>query len=372
MGYVAVKGGNEAIEEACRLFAYERTKGVSPPLMVDQIREQLYLAVDRVMSEGALYAPELAALALKQAAGDTFEASFMLRAFRATQQRLGYSLPGGTEKMRVIRRISSAFKDIPGGQILGSTSDYTLRLINFDLLSDDEARRSAFRERIFRRLPLDIEIPQTFPKVISILRREGLLEDVPALEQREEAIADITRQPLTFPAPRSASLQALARGETGGMLALAYSSMRGYGNIHPTLGELRVGYLPLMTRHPVSGEPYVVGEVKVTEAEVLARMEGKDGMPKFSLGYGLCFGQNEIKAISMAILDRSTRTKNPKSPAEDQEFVLYHTDGIEAMGFCNHWKLPHYVDFLSDLDRLRKSQELARTANLKEDINAAA
>lgn len=372
MGYVAVKGGNEAIEEACRLFAYERTKGASPPLMVEQIREQLYLAVDRVMSEGALYAPELAALALKQAAGDTFEAAFMLRAFRATQQRLGYSLPSGTEKMRVIRRISSAFKDIPGGQILGATSDYTLRLIDFDLLSDDKARRNAFRERIFRHLPLDVEIPQTFPKVISILRQEGLLEDVPAVEHREDAIADITRHPLTFPAPRSASLQALARGETGGMLTLAYSSMRGYGNIHPTLGELRVGYLPLTARHPVSGEPYVVGEVKVTEAEVLARMEGNDGMPKFSLGYGLCFGQNEIKAISMAILDRSTRTKTPTSPAEDQEFVLYHTDGIEAMGFCNHWKLPHYVDFLSDLDRLRKSQELARTTKRKEDIDAAA
>lgn len=366
MGYVAVKGGNAAIEEACRLFAYERTKGASAPLGVDQIREQLYLAVDRIMGEGGLYAPELAALAFKQAAGDSFEAAFMLRAFRATQRRLGYSLAAGTEKMRVIRRISSAFKDIPGGQILGATSDYTLRLIDFDLLSDDEARRRAFRERIFSHLPQDIEIPQTFPKVISILRREGLLEDELALLQRKESIADITRQPLTFPAPRSASLQALARGETGGLLALAYSSMRGYGNIHPTLGELRVGYLPLTTRHPVSGEPYVIGEVKVTEAEVLARMEGNDGMPKFSLGYGFCFGQNEIKAISMAILDRATRTKDPKSPAEDQEFVLYHTDGIEAMGFCNHWKLPHYVDFLSDLDRLRKSQDHARAANRQE------
>lgn len=369
MGYVAVKGGNRAIEEACQLFAYERSKGASAPLGVDQIRDQLYLAVDRIMGEGGLYAPELTALAFKQAAGDSFEAAFMLRAFRATQQRLGYSLAAGTENMRVVRRISSAFKDIPGGQILGATSDYTLRLIDFDLLSDNEARRRAFRERIFRDLPQGIEIPATFPKVIGLLRREGLLEDELAVEQKEESIADITRQPLTFPASRSASLQALARGETGGLLALAYSSMRGYGNIHPTLGELRVGYLPLTTRHPVSGKPYVIGEVKVTEAEVLARMEGNDGMPKFSLGYGFCFGQNEIKAISMAILDRSTRTKDPKSPAEDQEFVLYHTDGIEAMGFCNHWKLPHYVDFLSDLDRLRKSQENARAVNRKEGSN---
>ena len=274
MGYVAVKGGNEAIERACQLFAHERTKGASPPLGVDQIKEQLYLAVDRVMGEGSLYAPDLAALALKQSAGDTFEASFMLRAFRATQQRLGYSLPVSTEKMRVVRRISSAFKDIPGGQILGATSDYTLRLLDFDLLKDDAARRRAFRERIFSNLPADAEIPDTFPKVIRILRREGLLEETLATAHPEKRAFDITRQPLTFPASRSAKLQALARGETGGMLALAYSSMRGYGNIHPTLGELRIGYLPLTMPHPVTGEPYVAGEVKVTEAEVLAWVTG--------------------------------------------------------------------------------------------------
>ncbi|RPH50461.1 MAG: carbon-phosphorus lyase [Desulfobacteraceae bacterium] len=370
MGYVAVKGGNEAIEKACQLFVHERTKGLSRPLGIDQIKEQLYLAIDRVMGEGSLYAPDLAALALKQSAGDTFEASFMLRAFRATQERLGYSLPVSTEKMRVVRRISSAFKDIPGGQILGATSDYTLRLLDFDLLKDDAARRSAFRERLFDSLPADAEIPSTFPKVISILRREGLLAETVEAAHKEGGLSDITRQPLTFPASRSASLQALARGETGGMLALAYSSMRGYGNIHPTLGELRIGYLPLTMPHPVTGKPFVVGEVKVTEADVLARMQGSDGVPRFSLGYGICFGQNEIKAISMAILDRCTRTEKPDSPSEDQEFVLYHIDGIEAMGFCNHWKLPHYVDFLSDLDRLRKAQDMARAKKLQENIHA--
>ena len=365
MGYVAVKGGLEAIENACRLFAWERSKGASEPLTVEQVRDQLYLAVDRVMGEGALYAPDLAALALKQAAGDSFEASFMLRAYRATQPRLGYSLPVNTEEMRIVRRISSAFKDIPGGQVLGATSDYTLRLLDFELLKDDAARREAFREKVFSNLPADAEIPDTFPKVIDILRREGLLAD--SLPVDTTAVPfDITRQSLTFPAPRSAALQSLTRGETGGLLTLAYSSMRGYGNIHPTLGELRVGYVPLQVAHPVTGEPYVAGEVKVTEAEVLARFEGSDGMPRFSLGYGLCFGQNELKAISMAVLDRCTRTDKPSCPAEDQEYVLYHTDGIEAMGFCNHWKLPHYVDFLSDLDRLRKAQEIAR----QEECNA--
>ena len=368
MGYVAVKGGSEAIEKACQLFALERSKGNSDSLGVDQIRDQLYLAVDRVMGEGSLYAPELAALSFKQAAGDSFEAASMLRAYRATQPRLGYSLPANTEEMRIVRRISSAFKEIPGGQILGPTSDYTLRLLDFELLEDDDARRAAFRERIFADLPCGEETPTTLPKVIHILRREGLLEESgPA--SGEEAF-DVTRQSVTFPAPRSAALQSLARGETGGMLALAYSSMRGYGNIHPTLGELRVGYLPVKIQHPATGEPYTIGEVKVTEAEVLARFEGSDGMPRFSLGYGLCFGQNELKAISMAVLDRCTRTAQPTCPAEDQEFVLYHIDGIESMGFCNHWKLPHYVDFQSDLDRLRRAQQVAGHPRLEEEDRA--
>ncbi len=359
MAYVAVKGGTEAIERACDLFAWERMKGDSSPLGVDQIRDQLYLAVDRIMGEGSLYAPDLAALALKQSAGDTFEASFMIRAFRGTRSRIGTSLPANTGAMRIIRRISSAFKEIPGGQILGSTSDYTLRLLDFDLLHDSDEFRKAFRETLSSHLTQNPTLPDSFPKVVTLLRNEGLLEEAVRETAKEDGIFDITRQSLTFPAPRSATLQALARGETGGLLALAYSSMRGYGNIHPTLGELRVGYLPVTVAHPETGRPVTVGEVKITEAEVISRHTSPEGMPRFSLGYGLCFGQNELKAISMAVLDRSTRTDDPKSPAEDREFVLYHTDGIESMGFANHWKLPHYVDFQSDLDRLRKARDLA-------------
>ncbi len=358
MGYVAVKGGSEAIEHANSLFAWLRQQGDSAPLGVDQVRDQLYLAVDRVMGEGSLYAPEHAALALKQAAGDTFEAAFMLRAYRATQPRLGYSLVADTGRMRIIRRISSAFKEIPGGQILGPTSDYMLRLLDFDLLEDSRSRREAFRDRLFGGRVAAETLPDSFPKMIEIMRREGLLAErqLPAREVGE--LCDITRHSVTFPAPRSASLQSLARGETGGLLLLAYSSMRGYGNVHPTLGELRIGYVPLEIHHPQSGEVLQVGEVKVTEAEVIAHFDSDGERPRFTLGYGLCFGQNELKAISMGVLDRTMRTAEPSVPAEDQEFVLSHIDGIESMGFCNHWKLPHYVDFQSDLDRLRKAQRV--------------
>jgi len=359
MAYVAVKGGRQAIDNACDLLTYQQQKGGSEPLGVDQIEEQLYLGVDRIMSEGGLYAPRLAALAMKQTAGDSFEAAFMLRAYRATKPRLLHSLAQSTNRMRIIRRISAAFKEVPGGQILGPTSDYTLRLLDFELLKDSRSRRQAFKEKLLQHLDAEEDFPDSFPKVVDILRRDGLLVEKDTMAKEPEPF-DITRQSLTYPAPRSATLQSLARGESGGMLTLAYSSMRGYGNVHPTIGELRVGYVPLEVPHPETGEAYLVGEVKVTEAELVAQYYGGEGndTPKFTLGYGLCFGQNELKAISMAVLDRTMRNEDGETPAENQEYVLSHVDGIEAMGFCNHWKLPHYVDFQSDLDRLRRTQKL--------------
>lgn len=365
MGYVAVKGGAEAIENAEKLMTYERIKGASAPLDVEQIKEQLHLMVDRVMGEGSLYAPDLAALAIKQSAGDALEAAFMLRAYRTTLSRLAYALPQSTAEMRVIRRISAAFKEIPGGQILGPTPDYTMRLLDFELLDDSSEKRRQTINDLFRGVELSgiQPLPETFPKVIELLRNEGLVErTIRGASQTKDVnrdIFDVTRQSLVFPAPRSAALQTMARAETGGLLLLAYSSMRGYGDIHPTIGELRVGYIPVRVKHPRTGEPYTAGEIKVTEAEVIARMTGSDGTPRFSLGYALCFGHNETKAIAMAVLDRAMQTEEPKMISENQEFVLSHSDGIESMGFCNHYKLPHYITFQSDLDRLRKAQKEA-------------
>jgi len=375
MGYVAVKGGTEAVENAARLLVYERIKGNSEPLKVEQIKEQLYLLVDRIMGEGSLYAPKLAALAIKQSAGDTFEAAFMLRAYRTTLPRVGYSIPQSTKEMRVIRRISAAFKDIPGGQILGPTSDYTLRLLDFELLNDSKEKREKYIRELFKDIDSDFShhsLPETFPKVIEVLRKEGLLVEAVNTQQsaanKQNEIFDITRQSLTFPAPRSATLQTMARGETGGLLLLAYSNMRGYGDIHPTVGELRVGYIPVRIEHPFTGKPYTVGEIRITEAEVIAKFEGKDDRPKFTLGYGVCFGHNETKAISMAVLDRAMQAEEPKMVSENQEFVLSHIDGIESMGFCNHYKLPHYITFQSDLDRLRKAQEESEAKSQKSGV----
>ncbi len=174
MGYVAVKGGAEAIKHAARSVAFERVKGKSRPLHIDQVKEQLYLGVDRIMSEGALYAPDLAALALKQAAGDTLEAAFMLRAYRTTKARIGYSIPCSTSEMRVIRRISAAFKDIPGGQVLGATRDYSIRLLDFELIDDPPWKRKQLMKDILSDVAPG-RLPDSFPRIIDLLRREGLL-----------------------------------------------------------------------------------------------------------------------------------------------------------------------------------------------------
>jgi len=360
MGYVAIKGGAEAINGAEQALEILRTSegDKGSPLTLSTIEHQLRLLTSRIISEGGLYHPKLAALAIKQAQGDTLEAAFALRAYRSTKPRLLETPPQDTRKMRVIRRISSAFKDIPGGQMLGPTFDYALRLMRLDLANENPEK--------FRRIASDFlanspsaSIADSFPKVVDTLRTDGLL---PQIEPNQGIPFDITREPLIFPVPRSAALATMARAETGSLLAIAYSNMRGYGDIHPTIAELRVGYLPIELPHPVTGEMTEAGEVLVTECEVVAMYEADSSgqRPTFTLGYGACFGHNEVKAIAMAILDRALQkgmTEGPSNPSEDPEFVLLHVDGVDAMGFASHYKMPHYVTFQSDMDRLRTTQK---------------
>jgi alpha-D-ribose 1-methylphosphonate 5-triphosphate synthase subunit PhnI len=362
MAYVAIKGGGQAIEGSKAVLEFQRTRQGedAKPLDSETIEHQLRLLHSRVISEGGVYHPRLASLAIKQALGDTLEAAFALRAYRSTVPRLAETQALDTRHMRVTRRISSAFKDIPGGQMLGATTDYHLRLMRMELLNESPEQFSAITRDWFDGLDLQ-EIPDSFPKVVEGLRKEGLLAEVQPPGSDSDPF-DITREPLIFPVPRSAALATMARAEQGSLLALAYSSMRGYGDIHPTVAELRVGFVPVMLPHPITGQPMEVGEVEVTECEVVAMYEaGEEGTkPTFSLGYGACFGHNEVKAISMAILDRSLQKgmrDGPANPSEDPEFVLLHVDGIDSMGFCTHYKMPHYVTFQSDMDRLRATQK---------------
>jgi alpha-D-ribose 1-methylphosphonate 5-triphosphate synthase subunit PhnI len=135
--YVAVKGGEAAIANAHRLLADRRRGDRSlPAIGIDQIVAQLALAVDRVMAEASLYDRTLAALAVRQSRGDMIEAIFLLRAYRTTLPRFGMSAVD-TAQMKIERRISATYKDLPGGQLLGPTFDYTHRLLDPSLLTDE-------------------------------------------------------------------------------------------------------------------------------------------------------------------------------------------------------------------------------------------
>jgi len=395
--YVAVKGGERAIDNAHRLLAQKRRGDPAvPELTLEQISEQLALACDRVMAEGSLYDRELAALAVKQARGDLVEAIFLVRAYRTTLPRFGASEPIDTGAMDIRRRISAAFKDLPGGQVLGPTFDYTHRLLDTPLgevsQSPSPRLRGEGRERSERgegdsqfgrtsgeppspgRFAADLS-PQAgrggasgsspaslqfaaMPRVTDILGDDGLIEPCPPGEA-DAPVGDLTRAPLTFPAGRDLRLQNLARGDEGFLLALGYSTQRGYGRTHPFAGEIRLGEVEVEFMAEEVGFAVPLGAITVTECQMINQFRGSaTEPPQFTRGYGLAFGHCERKVMAMALVDRALRAdelgEERKAPAQDEEFVLSHSDNVQATGFVEHLKLPHYVDFQSELVLIRR------------------
>lgn len=355
MAYVAVRGGQEAIRESIRILKYSRTDGTKN-LEIDAIQYKMKLLVDRVMSEAGLFAPSYAALALKQCEGSLEEAVFLLRAYITTLSRTACSVPIDGRDMRVTRRISAAFKDIPGGQILGPSYDYVHRLLDFSIIDESDGDNRIWRAD-YEKNPGEREII-SFSRVSDLLRDQGYIEDI---EPDTAEAFDVTVNKLPLPSPRSARLQTLARADTGYVSGLAYSSLRGFGSVHPTVGELRTGYVSVSIPYFLDeGEEIFVGEVLITEVESFVpaskKRLDKPDLLKIGIGYGCVVGRNETKAISISILDRSLRMGGD-APANDEEFVLLHGDCLEMNGFISHLKLPHYVTFQSKLDLLRKGKE---------------
>ena len=359
MAYVAVKGGERAIDAAHAWMAAERRGDPALGLIsAEQVEAQLGRAVDRVMAEGSCFDRGLAARAILQAQGDLIEAAFLLRAYRTTLPRFAQAVPVETGAMLVSRRVSAIFKDMPGGQLLGPTYDYTHRLLD-PALPDAPAA------------PAEVAADGSHvPPVFAILNQEGLMEPDPVPDagaQEAGAPTDLTREPLAFPASRAARLQVLARGDEGFLLGLGYSTQRGYGGAHPFVGEIRVGRAAVVIAPPELGFEIDIGEVTLTECQMVNQFVGsKTAPPQFTRGYGLCFGHSERKAMGMALVDRAMRAEelgeHVDSPAQDIEFVLYHSDNVEATGFVEHLKLPHYVDFQSELETIRRMRRDAAAA----------
>ena len=370
--YVAVKGGETAILNSYKLLDEQRRGDPSlPELTVDQIRQQLKLSVDRVMTEGSVYDPELAALAIKQASGDLVESIFLLRAYRATLPRLGNTCAIDTSRMQLMRRISATFKDLPGGQVLGPTYDYTQRLLDFTLMANAQTGDSHQSQTTENTLgPLEQE---SVPRVIDLLNQENLIEAFECPKD-DPSPKDLTREPLRFPADRATRLQNIARGDEGFLLAMAYSTQRGYSHSHPFVGEVRLGEVAIEIEPEELGFAISIGDIEITECEMVNQFAGsKTEPPKFTRGYGLAFGHSERKAMAMSLVDRALRAEelgeDIESPAQMQEFVLSHSDSLEASGFVQHLKLPHYVDFQSELELVRKMRANQSSADAADSLD---
>ncbi|SFT83478.1 carbon-phosphorus lyase complex subunit PhnI [Paraburkholderia aspalathi] len=382
--YVAVKGGERAIEASWRLLEdARRGDRAIPELSISQIRQQMRLGVARVMAEGSLYDEELAALAIKQAAGDLIEAIFLLRAYRTTLQRFGYTVSIDTEQMEVQRRVSASFKDVPGGQLLGATHDYTQRLLDFKLLveqSDAPHEPHTAQTKATKAFDTDTKAANSegqertiTPRVFRLIEAEGVIEQEQPTADGSEPI-DLAVEPLLMPATRAVRLQNLARADEGFLLSLAYSTQRGYGDGHPYVGEIRFGKVPVEMNVPELDFPIELGEIDMTECQTITQFAGDARTPPaFTQGYGLAFGHSERKVLAMSLVDRALRAEElgeaVTAPAQDLEFVLYHSDNVESSGYVQHMKLPHYVDVQSELNtlrRLRAEHPALRTASEKE------
>lgn len=382
MGYVAAKGGLEAILAAEDLVRRARLEGSSPPLRLDQISERTRLAVDRIMGEAGLWAPELAARAFRQAEGDMVEAAHLLRAFRTNLPRFALTPVVSTDEMVPLRRIVPAYRTPPGPQLLGRTSDYTGRLLDLTPEASTPGSEVPGVE------PSDLAPPASAagqqpsangsaPASAKAVPEGGLtqhrrlyelLRDLDLVVDRRRDVAggddpepyDITRQPVRPGVPRSARLAVMARAETGALVNLWYRNVLGTDmHLHEvTLGEVRHGLLPVPVEHPHTGRPVVVGRIRASEAEAIEDLSGQGrDSSRFDVGYGVCVGHNERKAIAMANLDIAVVMTEGRGPLE--QTVLMTTDVLDSSGFLEHLKLPHYVTFRSMVERKLAVREAA-------------
>ncbi|MDD2974819.1 carbon-phosphorus lyase complex subunit PhnI [Aliarcobacter cibarius] len=346
MGYVAIKGGEEAIENS--LSFYENMLEDTNNLDEKDVCNALRFAVDKVMSEGSLYSKKLSSIAIKKSAGDLLNAAFFLRAHRSSCQRIGIAKTIDVNNMKLVRRISSAFKDIQGGQLLGPSNDYEVKLMLNKSYLNSKWEDFSDKENIIS-------------SALDPLRARNLVKTLPC----DKEISDVTRVFPQPPYPRSAVLQILTRGEAGSMLGFAYTSIRGYGDVHPTIGDLRLGTCELKFTHPLTKNEVKIGELELTSCESAGMFEKQEnGEVKLTTGFGFCFGFNETKAISMSIIDLSLYSAKfsvgEKEFASDFEMIVHHVDGVDSMGFTNHFKLPHYVTFQADLQVFNNASNFSK------------
>ena len=351
MAYVTVKGGEQAIEAAHAWLAeHRRGDPAVPELTLAQIAEQLGRAVDRAMGEGSLYDRELAALAVKQAQGDLIEAVFLLRAYRTTLPRFAYFAPVDTAAMHIRRRRHLRRVQGPARRP-GARPDLRLHPPTARL-RPRRPRRPAAPVRPAVRRP-----HQPMPRVPDILAPRGA--DGTRRTRAERTPGDLTREPLDL--PRAAATCGFRHSPAATKVFCSPSAIppsAATATTHPFAGEIRIGDVAVEIEPPELGFAIDIGDITLTECQMVNQFKGSKTAPRSSPAVmGWCSALPSARQWRMALVDRAHAGggtgRGITAPAQNVEFVLYHRDNIEATGFVEHLKLPHYVDFQSELENVR-------------------
>nr|WTB30932.1 carbon-phosphorus lyase complex subunit PhnI [Streptomyces sp. NBC_00830] len=339
--------------------------------------------IEQVCAESGVWAPDAAGRALDQSGGDIARAVTLVRVWAATLPHLPLE-PVEPADVFLLRRLSAAFTNVPGGQWLGPTTEFDSRLLRWDDDLDDSPEHPPSGRTPDRASDdagadaASVSEPgggsgfqpardlSPLPPVTraAVPRVRDLLADVPVLALPDEGPGpDPTRVPVVAPVTRGQRLAAFARAETGALVALCHLALA--TRREAVLAELTGGLVAVRLPHPRTGRSCRVAEVPVTEAEVVLDAD-VDGGPGFALGWGATLGGLERRAVSAAVLDGALQDRAASGADDglpDDLALLGALDGLATTGFVEHLRLPHYASFASYLARVGSHDEVGGRAD---------
>ncbi len=300
---------------------------------------------EQVGAEAGLWSQGAARRALAQAGGDVSRAVALVRVWAATLPQLP-PVTAGPDDVMLVRRVSAAFADVPGGQWLGAAPELASRLLAWD---DPDAPTDAPASAARHDGGSDrIDVLATgAPTRAECPRVRDLLDRVPIAPVADDGPGpDPARAPLVAPFARSATLTALAQGETGALVGMASLALA--GRREAVLAEVTTAAVTVRVAHPRSGVPCALARVTVVEAEAIVDAD-VGGRPGVALGWGASLGSLERRALAVAVIDGTLQAGGGITA----ETVLAATEGMATAGFVDHLRLPHHASFGSYLDRVR-------------------
>ncbi|MDV3129746.1 carbon-phosphorus lyase complex subunit PhnI [Mycobacterium sp. 21AC1] len=321
---------NDALE-AARVIAHAVPDGQGGGVNIALLEQQ-------VCAEAGLWEPAAARRALDQAHGDTAHAVSMLRVWAATQPHLGAPAIRFEDTV-LIRRLSSAFPQVPGGQWLGFAPELRARQLDWSERPAPEPAPASAPQSPADEAPRRTEVP----------RVRDLIDDVPLVDPPQDGEGDDPADTvLTPPLHRANRLAMLARGETGALVALAALILG--RRQEAVLVELSVNLATVRIPHPRTGVACAVADVPITDVEVVLDTH-VDGRPGLVMGWGATVGTVERRAIALALLDAAIQADGELAEPLllDEQTVIAATDGPATNGFVEHLRLPHYASFTAYL-----------------------